>query len=161
MFSRAINRRFSNLLPKFEQTNKKGLFEDAWVSKLTNRSVISVRGRDSTSILQNVATTDMRLMESEEERAALYSGFLTVKGKMMFDAIIAKPRLASQTAEDMEYWVDVSDLDAEAFQKHLKRYSMRKNVKIEDISHVIKSFSIQTLAGLAEAEPEGHYFKQL
>jgi hypothetical protein len=28
------------------------------------------------------------------ERAAVYSGLLTVKGKMMFDAIIAKPKLA-------------------------------------------------------------------
>lgn len=161
MFTRTINRRFqSQLLPKFQQNNKKGLFEDAWVSKLTNRSVISVRGRDSTSILQNVATTDMRMMD-DQERAALYTGFLTVKGKLMYDAIIARPLLASQTAEDMEYWVDVSDLDAEAFQKHLKRYAMRKNVQIEDISHVIKSFSIQTLAGLAEAEPEGHFFKEL
>lgn len=102
----------------------------------------------------------MRKFE-DVNRAALYTGFLSVKGKMMFDAIIAKPKLAFQTKEDMEYWVDVAEGDAESLMKHLKKYSMRKNVKIEDISHVIKSFSIQTLCGMSrDSEPEGHFFKE-
>ena len=76
----------------------------------------------------------MRLFQREPERAAIYSGFLTVKGKMMFDAIIAKPKLASQTDQDMEYWIDVHEEDTEPLLKHLKKYSMRKNIKFEDIS---------------------------
>jgi len=39
----------------------------------------------------------MRLFQREPDRAALYTGFLTVKGKMMFDGVIAKPKLALQT----------------------------------------------------------------
>ena len=40
----------------------------------------------------------MKIFEKEgEERAAIYTSLLTVKGKTMFDAIIAKPRLASQS----------------------------------------------------------------
>lgn len=38
---------------------KKGsthLFRDAWVTKLGMRNVISVRGRDATTILQNTIT---------------------------------------------------------------------------------------------------------
>lgn len=50
----------------------------------------------------------------------------------------------------MEYWVDVAENDAENLIKHLKKYSMRKNIKIDDISQVIKSFSIQTLAGIKD-----------
>lgn len=130
------------------------------MTKLVDRSVISVRGRDSTAILHNTITNDMKLFQREEERAAIYTGLLTVKGKVMFDAFIAKPKLAAQTLDDMEYWVDVHDRDAEAFMKHIKKYSMRKNIKIDDISHVIKTFAIQTLVGV-EADPEGHFFKQL
>jgi len=38
---------------------------------------------------------------------------------------------------------------------------MRKNVKIEDISHIIKPYSIQTPHGVdVKAEPAGHFFKQ-
>jgi hypothetical protein len=42
-----------------------------------------------------------------------------VKGKVMFDAIVAKPRLANQY-KDTEYWIDVADYDADALYKHLK-----------------------------------------
>jgi len=84
----------------------------------------------------------MRLFQQEPERAAIYTGLLTVKGRVMFDAIIAKPKLASQTLDDMEYWIDVHERDVEAFLKHIKRYSMRKIIKFDDISHVIKTFAI-------------------
>lgn len=85
----------------------------------------------------------MNLFKTEgEQRAALYSGFLTVKGKLMYDGFIVKPKLAAQSLEDMEYWIDVGEQDAETFVKHIKRYSMRKNIRTEDISHVIKSFAI-------------------
>ena len=91
----------------------------------------------------------MNVFEKEgAERAAIYTGFLTVKGKTMFDAIIAKPQLASQTSEDMEYWVDVHQEDAEALRKHLRRYAMRKNIKINDISDVVKTYSMQSLGGI-------------
>ena len=76
------------------------------------------------------------------ERAAVYASLLTTKGKVMFDAIIAKPRLAAQSPDDMEYWVDVHERDAETFIKHCRKYALRKNIKIEDISHIIKSFTV-------------------
>jgi len=72
---------------------------------------------------------DLRLFQTEgEDRAAIYTSLLTVKGKVMFDAIIAKPKLASQSEKDMEFWIDVHEKDAEALLKHLKKYSMRKNI---------------------------------
>ena len=40
---------------------------------------------------------------------------------------------------------------------------MRKNIQIEDVSHIIRPFSIQTLLGVNEMEgnKEGHYFAEL
>jgi hypothetical protein len=61
------------VIPKIiKPVTNRALFEDAWVSKLSRRSVISVRGQDSTAILQNVGTTDMRKFE-DVDRAALYT----------------------------------------------------------------------------------------
>jgi len=34
----------------------------------------------------------------------------------------------------MEYWIDIDREDSEPLLKHLKKYSMRKNIKFEDIS---------------------------
>jgi folate-binding Fe-S cluster repair protein YgfZ len=50
----------------------------------------------------------------------VFTTFLNVKGKILFDAIIAKPLIANQREDDMEYWIDVSGADAEAAIKHLK-----------------------------------------
>ena len=98
------------MIPQLQRKpGQRNVFQDAWVTQLAHRSVLSVRGRDATAILQNTATNDMKLFQREQDRAAIYTGFLTVKGKMMFDAIIAKPKLASQTDQDMEYWIDVHE----------------------------------------------------
>ena len=55
--------------------------------------------------------------------------------------------------------------------KHMKRYALRKKLEINDMSHIIKSFQIQTLNGVAEKQldsegnygkaKEGHFFKVL
>ena len=101
----------------------------------------------------------MNLFEREgKERAAIYTGFLNVKGKTMFDAIIAKPRLASHIDID-EYWVDVHYNDVQSLTKHLRRYAMRMDITIEDISSVIKSYSIQSLQKVPMAQPVGHFYK--
>lgn len=53
----------------------------------------------------------MKLFTKEDpDRAAIYTSFLNVKGKIMFDAIICKPKLAGQSSDnpEIEYWVDVS-----------------------------------------------------
>lgn len=106
----------------------KKIFPDNWVTKLTNRSILSIRGRDATDLLQNTTTQDMGLFKESEDRAAIYTSFLTVKGKTMYDAIVVKPKLAAQTDEDMEYWVDIHEEDIDALRKHLRRYALRKNL---------------------------------
>ena len=46
---------------------------------------------------------------TEKERAAIFTCFLNPKGKLLFDAIIAKPLLAEQKEGSMmEYWMDVA-----------------------------------------------------
>ena len=65
------------------------------LTKLNERSVISIRGPTATTILQNLITQDMKIFKEEGlNRAAIFTAFLTVKGKVMFDAIIVKPKLA-------------------------------------------------------------------
>ena len=81
----------------------------------------------------------------------------------MYDAFVVKPRLAGQSEDDMEYWVDIHEEDADPLRKHLRRYAMRKNIQIEDISHIIRPFSIQTLLGVSEHDgnKEGYFFSDL
>lgn len=70
----------------------------------------------------------------------------------MFDCMIVKPRLAGQQDEgEVEYWIDVdSESDVGPLLKHLKKYAIRKSLMVNDISHVIKAFQIQTINGLTD-----------
>ena len=70
----------------------------------------------------------MSLFKKEQDRAALFTAFLNVKGKTMFDAMIVKPKLAGQYEEEIEYWIDAEDNDAQELRKHLKRYAIRKKL---------------------------------
>ena len=66
------------------------------MSSLTNRGVISVRGPHATDLLQNVMSQDIELLEKESpDRAALFTTFMNAKGKILFDGIVVKPKLAA------------------------------------------------------------------
>lgn len=72
----------------------------------------------------------MKLFEKDKNRAAIFTSFLNVKGKTMFDAIIAKPLIANQDGDDVEYWVDIAAADSEEVFKHFKKYAIRKKISI-------------------------------
>ena len=63
------HRQFSvnELIPKINSSNKQNNFglmqEGTIISKLSNRSMVSVQGPDATALLQNVMTADIRLFE--------------------------------------------------------------------------------------------------
>ena len=73
-----------------------------------------MRGPDASAFLQGLMTQDMGLFRTEEaKRAAIFTTFLNVKGKIIFDAFIAKPLLANQKDDDLELWVDVAGEDGD------------------------------------------------
>ncbi len=80
-----------------------------WITKLNSRRVISVRGPDSQLFLQGLMTQDINMFKKDgSERAGIFTTFLNVKGKIIFDAILAKPLIANQKDDDMEYWMEVA-----------------------------------------------------
>ena len=57
--------------------------------------MLSVRGPDSTSLLQDLILNDMDLFDREgPSRAAIYTEIPSSKGEMLYDAMIIKPKLA-------------------------------------------------------------------
>jgi len=67
--------------------------ETGVVSKLNNKSIISIRGENTSKFLQGLVSNDMRLFDNNPNRAAIYSCFLNTKGRIGFDSFIAKPKL--------------------------------------------------------------------
>ena len=73
----------------------------------------------------------MKTLESGQQ-VAMYAAMLSVKGRVLYDCIVCKP----EVSEEGEYWLDVASKDAESIKKHLKRYGMRKHVKVEAMGSI-------------------------
>ncbi|CDW76044.1 aminomethyl transferase [Stylonychia lemnae] len=151
----------NSIIPRQKsEIQKQGIDDSGWISKLKNRKIVAIKGADSTKFLQGLISQDMSLFEKDgSDRASIYTSFLNVKGKVLLDGFLAKPLLANQVQDDTEYWLDVADYDVDDLQKHLKKYAIRKKIKVEDISHIISAYAIQTLQGVDCKE--GHFFRPL
>lgn len=101
---------------------------------LKNRSVLRVSGKESSEFLQGLITNDMKHLD--EGAANLYSLFLNIKGRVMYDAIVYKSQ------EDSVFYIECDFGAAEPLQKHLKMYRVRKKIDIESLQNKINVWSL-------------------
>ena len=118
---------------------------------LPSRAAIRVHGRDAAKYLQGLITNDMAAIApgcgdadggllatavdssgDEEEAAggpvaAMYAAFLNSKGRVMYEATIAR-------LGDDDFVLDCDRASREKLLKHLKLYKLRAKVKFQDWS---------------------------
>lgn len=92
-------------------------------TKLTNRTVISITGDDSSDFLQGLITNDIYKVVDD---TMIYSCFLTPQGKFLFDFFIVKT--------DGGYLLDVEAGRHKEFLMRLMIYKLRSDVTINDLS---------------------------
>ena len=63
------------------------------IFKLKDRGILSVTGEDATSFLQGLITNDMNIFETNPKQAAIFTLFLSPKGRILYDGIIVKSHL--------------------------------------------------------------------
>jgi folate-binding protein YgfZ len=86
---------------------------------LTERSVISLEGRETRDFLQGLVTNDVM---SCAGRKAMYTALLTPQGKILFDFFIA--------ADGPVYFIDCTAKSAEELARRLKFYRLRAKITI-------------------------------
>lgn len=87
LFSPSIHQRREKILDETTLKNYNSIF------KLKDRGVLSVSGEDATTFLQGLITNDMNLFQADSNKAAIFSLFLSPKGRILFDGIIVKSHL--------------------------------------------------------------------
>lgn len=122
-------------------------------ARLTNRSLITIAGVDSTSFLQGMITQNM-LMGKEPvrtpRRTASYSAFLNSQGRVLHDVFIypiSKSHLANGNngstvaeAEEASWLIEVDKNEATNLLKHLKKHKLRAKLTLralEDGEHSV------------------------
>jgi len=91
----------------------------AWISHLTDRTVIALSGPDTETFLQGLITNDTGRLS---ETAWLYAALLTPQGKILHDFLLLK--------RDAVVLLDASAAGAEALVKRLSLYRLRSKVEL-------------------------------
>ena len=90
------------------------------IIKLSDRSILSIGGKDSQSFLQAIITCDVEKISSSPG----YGAILTPQGKLLYDFIIFK--------KNNEFLLDISKLNIKDFEKLLTIYKLRSDISIEE-----------------------------
>lgn len=100
---------------------------------LNDRSILHIRGNETSSFLQGLITNDMKHLE--EGAPNIYTLFLNTKGRVMYDAIVYKNEKSNS------YYVECDSQVAESLQRHLKMYRVRRKIDIDHIGDKINVWS--------------------
>lgn len=87
--------------------------------KLSNRSILSVEGRDSEKFLQDIITCDVEKIKNKSS----YGSILTPQGKLLYDFIISK--------KDNYFLIDISKSYIDNLIKLLNMYKLRSDIILE------------------------------
>jgi folate-binding protein YgfZ len=90
---------------------------------LPDRRVLAISGVDRVKFLQGLMTNDIRRLASDR---AIYSGFLTGQGKLLYDAFAI--------ADGERILIDIAAHVAEDFVKRLTAFKLRAAVEIGETS---------------------------
>jgi folate-binding protein YgfZ len=106
------------------------------------RAALTVRGADAAEYLQGQLTNDIEALEPEE---GCYAALLDRKGHLSSDMRVLR-------LENGELWLDLEPDAAEAVLKHLRTYSVGREVEIEDATD---RWSVISLIGPRSGELSG------
>jgi tRNA-modifying protein YgfZ len=120
----------------------RALKEEAGFLDRSDRGKFKVRGQDAADYLQGQLTNDI---EALEPNTGCYAALLDRKGHMQADMRVL--RLGTG-----ELWLDTERPAAVVVERHLRTYSVGREVEIEDVSG---EWSILSVIGPAASEAAG------
>jgi tRNA-modifying protein YgfZ len=120
----------------------RALKEEAGVVDRSARGKLIVRGGDATEYLQGQLTNDV---EALEPGAGCYSALLDRKGHLQADMRVLR-------LDTGDLWLDVEPEATNTVERHLRMYSIGRDVEIEDVTG---DWSIASVIGPAAAEVAG------
>jgi folate-binding protein YgfZ len=112
----------------------RALREEAGYLDRSDRAMVLVKGPDAAEYLQGQLTNDIEALETEQ---GCYAALLDRKGHLQADMRVLR-------LSDGDIWLDTERDAAEQLLKHLRTYSIGREVEIEDVG---EQWSITSLIG--------------
>lgn len=116
-----------------------------FLSRVSERCLLKLTGKDHSSVLQGLATHDHEAFLANKDQGISHTAFLNNKGRIITDAMLIKPLSFQQNAflpKNDELWLETYSESEEEIISHLKKYSFRKEMKVESISDKIDTLCL-------------------
>jgi folate-binding protein YgfZ len=120
----------------------RALREEAGFMDRSDRGKVLVSGADAVEYLQGQLTNDIEALEADQ---GCYSALLDRKGHMQGDMRVLR-------LSNGETWIDTEQEPLERVLRHLRTYSLGREVEIEEAS---EGWAITSVIGPASAEAVG------
>lgn len=98
---------------------------------LSHREIVRVKGPEVAQFLQGLITNDMNHI-SEGHLPCMYTMFLNTKGRILHDGIVYSTRNPDT------YLIECDCESAQAIEKHLKMYRIRRKIDVEALGSEYK-----------------------
>ncbi|KAK2744379.1 ccr4 associated factor [Myotisia sp. PD_48] len=108
-------------------------------SRLTNRSLISVTGADSTTFLQGLITQNIVKPKDRPRHTPFYTAFLNAKGRVFHDVFIYPSVARSNWPDDWDYLIEVDKEEVTDLMRHLKRHKLRSKLEFRKLKECERS----------------------
>jgi folate-binding Fe-S cluster repair protein YgfZ len=118
------------------------------------RSLISVRGPDSPTYLQNLITNDIRLLNKntlnngenetqQQNKSSLFAMILNNRGRIMYDTIIYKNQNSTNDQiNESEYFLEIDSRFVQDALRLFKMLKVKKKVEVGEADKNLKLLSI-------------------
>jgi len=92
-----------------------------------------------------LCTNDLQKFKDDQTKVSLSTAFLDANGRIIAEALLNKPHVYSSGKKEIkenEIWIDCDKLLIDDLLKHIKKFTFRKNLYLQDISEQLKIWSI-------------------
>lgn len=108
------------------------------VHTLPDRALVRIEGVDTQSLLQGLVTQDLELLNQTD---VVYAMMLNLQGRVLYDVLIYN--ISSPRSEIQKYLVECDAEVALDLISHLKKYKLRKNCDIVNVSNIYEVSAVQ------------------
>lgn len=116
------------------------------IENIANRALIRVSGSESSQFLQGLITNDMNHLE--HGMGCMYTMFLNVKGRVLYDSIIYK------TSEADTFFLECDTAGIDSLCRHLKMYRVRRKVNIDSLVEDYNIFALFNMNNIESVKQE-------
>eukprot|EP00794_Sanderia_malayensis_P013857 gene13857-15305_t len=107
-----------------------------WITRLAERSILKIKGRDSRKFLQGLITNDINNLTGKGCTRVMYTMFLNAQGRVLYDTL-----LYALPGQGDDFFLECDKNAADDVIKHVKKYKLRAKFEIADASNDFEAWA--------------------